>query len=123
MVSRTRRQISRKAIGSAAQQNAAGSSRPVRRSAGTVAVSSGPPAQPTESANGINNRNSKQCERSASSSAGPNNAGAAAASNTGGIHASAAGHTYDQGYGKWAKFDVDAALRSVDDDGQVVHKV
>lgn len=27
---------------------------------------------------------------------------------------SAAGHTYDKGYGKWAKFDIDAALRSVD---------
>ncbi|CAM9280418.1 unnamed protein product [Scytosiphon promiscuus] len=27
---------------------------------------------------------------------------------------SAAGHTYDKGYDKWAKFDIDAALRSVD---------
>lgn len=27
---------------------------------------------------------------------------------------SAAGHTYDKGYGKWAKFDIDAALRDVD---------
>ncbi|CAN0579590.1 unnamed protein product [Ectocarpus sp. 12 AP-2014] len=27
---------------------------------------------------------------------------------------SAAGHTYDKGYRKWAKFDIDAALRSVD---------
>eukprot|EP00752_Nemacystus_decipiens_P011197 g9950.t1 len=29
---------------------------------------------------------------------------------------SAAGHTYDKGYSKWAKFDIDAALRSVDEE-------
>ena len=37
---------------------------------------------------------------------------------------SAAGHTYDKGYDKWAKFDVDAALRSVDgDDARMDEKV
>lgn len=37
---------------------------------------------------------------------------------------SVAGHTHDKGYSKWAKFDVDAALRSVDqEDAEVNEKV
>ena len=35
--------------------------------------------------------------------------------------ASAAGHTHDKGYDKWTKFDIDAALRSVDEEGGTVH--
>lgn len=37
---------------------------------------------------------------------------------------SAAGHTHDKGYSKWHKFDVDAAMRSVDEeDGGTDEKV
>lgn len=35
--------------------------------------------------------------------------------------ASAAGHTHDKGYDKWTKFDIDAALRSVDEEGGAAH--
>lgn len=34
---------------------------------------------------------------------------------------SAAGHTHDKGYDKWTKFDIDAALRSVDEEGETAH--
>lgn len=35
--------------------------------------------------------------------------------------ASAAGHTHDKGYNKWAKFDIDAAIRSVDTEDETAN--
>lgn len=53
-----------------------------------------------------------------------NNSGASGGSGKTKSNVSAAGHTYDKGYDKWAKFDIDAALRDVDDeDAEAAEKV
>lgn len=72
-------------------------------------VSSGPAPLPSDS----KKTNSAATRPSEPSAVG--NDGAAGDSGETKSSVSAAGHTYDKGYGKWAKFDIDAALRSVDE--------
>lgn len=93
---------------------------PIRLAGGTVPVRSGSAPQASESTktttaniNGSENRNGGAGTRACGTTAGNGN-GAAADSDRIKPSVSVAGHTHDKGYSKWAKFDVDAALQSVD---------
>ncbi|CAM9255617.1 unnamed protein product [Ectocarpus fasciculatus] len=92
---------------------------PIRSAGSTVPISSGPalqPSQPTQklSANSLGCRNDGAGGRPHINVNAANGGGATGDSGKAKSSMSAAGHTYDKGYGKWAKFDIDAALRSVD---------
>ncbi|CAM9307352.1 unnamed protein product [Ectocarpus sp. 6 AP-2014] len=92
---------------------------PIRPPGSTVPVSSGPapqPSQPTQklSAKSLGCRNDRADGRPHITVNAANGDGATGDSGKAKSSMSAAGHTYDKGYGKWAKFDIDAALRSVD---------
>jgi RNA polymerase II-associated protein 3 len=68
---------------------------PVRSSGGTVAVRSTAASKPAKRAPAVHK---------------------AKAATTAGTSSTAASHTYDKGYKKWEKFDVDAALNNASDD-------
>lgn len=124
----THRQLSRKAVTSAAQRPGAETAKnagpPIRRHSGTVAISSGPPpikSKAKEKSNGHHNDQPQAEDRIVSGSTDspatngtPGGSGTAGGSDSNGKSVSAAGHTHDKGYEKWTKFDVDAALREVD---------
>ena len=140
------RQISRRAAGGAsssrsrrdtATSSTAANTPPIRRSEGPVPISSGPAPQQSETASKELNRRLKQSHTPASNSSTSfdshvrpeTNAIRAADAKAIGEGprgtttpgASAAGHTHDKGYDKWTKFDIDAALRSVDDEAGTAH--
>lgn len=94
-------------------------------------MSSGPEPQTSEStqtvsANGndAEDRNQGAVDTRASGTTAGNGDGRVTDSGQTKPNVSVAGHTYDKGYSKWAKFDVDAALRSVDQgDAEMDEKV
>lgn len=86
-------------------------------------MSSGPAPRASESAS--SNGGTSKANGCAAAGTGPEEASSDAGNKgaSGGLGesktkpgVSAAGHTYDKGYSKWAKFDIDAALKSVDDE-------
>lgn len=92
---------------------------PVRHSRDAVPVSSGPAPQPSATekppANGADDENTPvRAMSSPVTATNPKGGKKMVGSSNIKSTVSAAGHTYDKGYDKWAKFDIDAALRSVD---------
>ncbi|CAM9815051.1 unnamed protein product, partial [Laminaria digitata] len=138
------RQLSRKATGGAASSrsrrdtaaSAAASTPPIRRSEGPVPTSSGPAPLWSASKELDRRLQSHSLAGNSSTTDGKNGGGgpetnglraADAKANGKGTQgtatpgSSAAGHTHDKGYDKWTKFDIDAALRSVDEEGGTAH--
>lgn len=119
----TSRKLSRRAIARSSshssQRDTPGTDiPPIRLAGGTVPVSSGPAPRASEPANnGTDTANGGAAGRRPGEVSAANNNGAAGDSGKTKSSVSAAGHTYDKGYSKWAKFDIDAALRSVDTEG------
>lgn len=89
---------------------------PIRRGEGTVPISSGSISLISEPKKGVRLRKSKTHKAPGDDSLRSANgkAGDTKGQEGTGIHVSAAGHTYDRGYDKWKNFDVEAAIRSVD---------
>lgn len=122
------RQLSRKSATVAAHRTGAGASTgadpPIRSHRGTVAVSSGPPPITKTAATKGNTLHKGETPSedqaapgllsSPATNGAPDDAGTAVDGNKNSV--SAAGHTHDKGYTKWDKFDVDAALRDVDEE-------
>lgn len=79
-------------------------------------MSSGPAPRASESTN-CGTDSSSANGGAARPRCGENNNGELGDSGKTESSVSAAGHTHDKGYSKWAKFDVDAALRSVEEEG------
>lgn len=115
------RQLTRKAAAAAGTPS-------IRRSEATVSVSSGPaPQAPVEKKKKREERSSSE-HRKGSQERREDHSDARASLPHGGCAkiveqerlatspVSAAGHTHDKGYGKWNRFDIDAALRSVDEE-------
>lgn len=137
------RQLSRKATGGVSSSRSrrdtpastSATTPPIRRSEGPVPITSGPPPQQSGTASKelarrlqlshspADNSSATDCQND-SGGYETNGTGAADAKaygsetrRTATSDTSAAGHTHDKGYDKWTKFDIDAALRSVDEEG------
>lgn len=124
----TRRQLSRKAAASSAQRPVADIAKndgpPIRQHCGTVAITSGPPPIKPKAKGGSNGCHNDQLQGDSPTASGSTNnpatngtlrdSGKTTSHGTNEKSVSAAEHTHDNGYVKWAKFDVDAALREVD---------
>lgn len=113
------RQLSRKAAASVATTAKPKDTPPIRRSDALVSVNSIPMAEDAEhekSCSGSINKTEINRHKSISQASVE---GTEACTRSHKNSASAASHTYDRGYGKWAKFDVDSALQSIEDEEKV----